>query len=633
MKKEGVRVPQQNQQGKGKKMSKRHDKGIGIAIIGILTLLVVFSLYGKGLFSIASSSNYTLSQNINLYPNSPFPLGGAITAIGQTTIYKTSSGPGGLSGVLWYVDVTLNNAGEALFGSSGTPASSIASSLNSSATASSNPIGINFGIQNESFIVPYTNSNLTIFLVGMQEKLVSFNVPSASLGNSCSGQYYGSYQGFSNVYYITCSGVNSPETDFAHDLNGFSTACSQQNNNKATTLYIQYAPGVNLGSPYTIYMICAQPTYTPYTKGGIFTPQGTVNVFYNVSVYFTNTTKSQTIYLTPSHTSGYLNNQNVFAQIVALKSSGIQVGSSQLPAVIKLNNTQSSVEYVNPLLLGSAEALSIQVQTGANGGFLANWLQNPLNVCTGTAFSGCQVTQVAVYPYNLTQNQVSQYNNQIFGDIIPQNPANFYNGNLNPVNGTYDFIARFTNSFPYYPEIQLFAKENTLGITVPNSPAPKIVGTSPNPLQDTSGGAEQQESITVQNTGTGIGNYQISGTCTNGNRQFQSQAFSIQGGQEATQSVLIQTPYNPIGSAALTSLCSFTVYSTYQPSINATGTFTEITQPLPQGQTSTVVTTIAQNQSCQQTNNCSSSIGILVIILIIVAVGVALYLILKKGRR
>ena len=608
----------------------------GIAIVGILAVVAVLILISNHtllLSSAFSTSNYTISPNINLYPNAGYPTGGAIISIGSTSIYKTSSGPGGLQGTLYYVSAVLNGAGEALFGSSGTSATNIASALNSSVTASSNPIGINFGVVNESFIIPYGNSNLSIFLIGINHMLVSYNVPTASLGNSCSGSYNSNYDGYSNVYEITCSGINNPENDFASDLNGFSTACSNQNNNKATPLYIQYTPGISSGEAYSIYMICAKPLFSQYTKGGIYSPQGTAQVFYNVSVYFTNTTQSQTIYLTPQRTSGYLNNQNVFAQIVSLQASGLQVGTAELPAVINLNNSQSSTEYVNPLLLASAVSLSLNAQTGNNGGFLSNWLQNPINICSGTIISGCQNVQVPIYPFNLTQNQASQYNNEIFGDIVPQNPANFYNGNLQPVNGTYNFVVKFPSShLPYYPEIQLFAKENTLGIVVPQTTAPpQIISVSPNPLSDTSGGAVQTVTVAVKNPGSSIGYYELSGSC--GNVQLSS-TFSIQPGSIGYEQVQVQTPYVPTNNPTLTTQCSFTVSDIYNSANSATGTFTEETAPLPAGQTSTVTTTVPQNAGCQSTNTCGANYDWIFYLIIILVLGVIAYALLKKkGKR
>lgn len=132
----------------------------------------------------------------------------------------------------------------------------------------------------------------------------------------------------------------------------------------------------------------------------------------------------------------------------------------------------------------------------------------------------------------------------------------------------------------------------------------QIINVSPQTLQDTSGGAAQTVTITAYNPSDSIGYYQISGSC--GSIQFTS-PISIQAGSQNSAQVQIQTPYVPIGSSPLTTQCNFKISEIYNPSINASSSFTEITRPLPAGQTSSVVTTTPINAGCRQGYSLNSS--------------------------
>ncbi len=540
----------------------RNNKNIGFGII-ILAIIVgaligfhnLFSLFPATSCGNVSISGVSCSQQIN----------GAITSLSQV---QTISNYPGLSGTYWLVSFVLNGQGQYL---SSFTSSQLAKAINSSYQVSNNQnINIQAKLNSQSLVIPYTASGtyLRLFkLVPIDFKFGWFS-NGAGLGTTYSQT---NQTNSSNTYSFAVSGIYA-DFDAEQIFDTYNNYCVSIG---GKTFGIQGSGLFGFISGYSLSCY-----YVGYDQAAQVYSAGSPSLSENISVSYTNSSGTTTLYLTnsrPEYSKGNL----VLAQIVGYLTGSINtyIGTTS-PMMLIINKT---AKVINPVSSTTIQSLSSIPPS--------DYQPEGISI-SGVDFPFIYNQQALQQSINYTNNQV---NNILKENLQTSNP--FYGGLVSGGNGSpYLYSINVTSNPIYYPQLQLIVNAQTLGIVIPVA-SPQILSVSPSPVEFRSGSAKTI-TFTVSNNASVTGSAYIDVFSQNGTLVSQTPDFSIPADGKATEQTIING-YNP-SLANLNEGWYAVIYSAEQNQIYHRFNFSVIIQPnCPSGMT------YYNNTDCQNeaTNN------------------------------
>lgn len=555
----------------------------GIAIVGILLLIIFIGLNSNHLLSIIPTSTCTSIPNVQCGTL----VNGVITSLSQVQV-NSNFGP--LNGEVWLVDFTLNGAGQYLAGSWTTQQLAQAVSPGSTSTQSGQ-VSIQATLSNQELVIPYSYSGTD--LIQLREENITYPFSWFSSGAGALTTCSQINQTATNPEYtFGCSGASS-DTDFANIFSAYSSQCSS---NGGYTFLVSsgsaVVAGITVSQAYTI--ACKGVTQTD--MGQIFSA-GSPRAASKVTVIYSNSTGNYPLTLTDAIPENESNN-NLFAQIYgySVGSLNTYIGTTSPTVLI---TQQGTSDILNPVSITTIQSLDT---------FQTSSLSSAGVSISGVAFNNVYSLQPFI---NGIQQQNTQVQNLIQSTVQPTNPygsmkvVGLYYVEGQPLNdpsiytgASYYGIVNVTTNPIFYPQIQLLSKAATLGIQIPVV-NPTIQSASPNPVIIQSG-STAPITFTVANNATVTGSAYIIVYASNGTQVAESPQFQV-GASSTTAQSLTLPAYNP-NMANLNEQWTATVYSSQLSSVHNSFTFGVSIKPnCPAGYT------YVNNTNCiSTTHTCTS---------------------------
>ena len=525
-------------------MTKKNNKNkIGIIFIVIILALAIYLFKGN-------LSTLSVAQQVN---------GGTVLGVSYLQFFSNFNQ---LSGVPAYlVNLVVNNGGESLQGSMpsnySTTSGSFVNNINSYSGTNyqaSNPtqqINIDTKLNSLNESIPYDYAGFHLYKYYFNNETLSYSLPNAPPGLICNS-------GETNKQtFVGCYDFSGGVSTLAPTVSGFVQTLANDCQSEYTdgtlvvantsTGFLQVL-GVNLASALYYNVTCTQPYLGEI---GIVLQPSTANYNYNVSVFFSNSTFTKTLYL--SNQNPQTNYDNIlYADVYGFENSGTGIlSTTTAPTLIQFNNGTSI--FVNDFSTATGLGEAYSQYTPAYETISASNLDlTPFGI-----ENGAYVIQNA-YPLNQLQGQINNNNKLVDNLLTPLQQSNPYSG-IQYNSGSGDANINLLNNPPVYPEVQMIAKVQTLGV-FQSITEPKIVSITPNPISFTSG-AQAQIDITVQNQQNVAGSFYGSGYC--GQTQFSIPNQNIGASGTDNVYVIIQAPPNPNLYNNEGVNCQATVYSSF----------------------------------------------------------------------
>ena len=536
---------------------RKNDK---IKIVAGLLILAVIIFF----FKINFLPNLTLSiaQPIN---------GGTILGVSYLQFFSNNNQLNGVPAYL--VNLVVNNGGESLQGTINnysTTSGSFVNNINSYSGTNyqaQNPnqqIIIDTKLNSLSESIPYDYAGYHLYKYYFNNESLSYTLPNAPFGLVCnSGET-------NDQVFAGCYDFSGGVSTLAPEVSGFIQTLANDCQNQYTdgTLVVSNSPinflktigGINLASELYYNVTCTQPYMGEI---GIVLNPSTGNYDYNVSIFFSNSTFTKTLYV--SNTNPQTNYNNIlYAQVYGVESSGQGLPTTQAPTLIEFNN--GTAEFVNEFSTATGLGEAYSQYTPAYEPISAS----NLNLQPYGIENGAYIIQNAYSLVNL-RAQINDSNKNVNNLLTPLQPSNPYAGisyNQNTATAEINLI----NNPPVYPEAQLIAKVSTLGL-FQAIVEPKIISINPLYIHFITN-SQQDITLTVQNLQDVSGSFYGHGYC--GSVDFNIPNTPIGASQTITTNpITLQSPVNNNLYNNETVNCEATIYSSfgiYNSSINFTST-------------------------------------------------------------
>lgn len=516
-------------------------KNIEILISIILILSFVF-LATKGFttFSISGSNIVGSSCTTvgSVYCSSE--VNGVVTSLSQVEV-NSSGNP--LNGMVYLVSMTLNGAGQSLFGTT----SAQLSQTTNQTVSKNEPISINAKLDSQNLVIPYYNSGTDLYITKYVP--VSFNFSWFKNGAGLLTSYSQINQTSSSYNYTFAVSGSSADTDEANIFNAYNNDCLQATNNAGhvfATSGSAIIDGIVINQAFSLscgYIASSRIANTYFSGSPMLSEK--------LTILYSNSTATHTFNLT--NTVSEQSYKNLLqAQIVSYDIGSLNTFiGTEAPTLLWFNNNKT--EFV-PF----TTTTDIQLLNNVSGSALQS---------AGISIAGVPVN--FLYQLSSFQDAINQQN---------QNVENFINEKLQSGNAYYN-IKRNDTTFCTFcqinlayvnvtqnpvliPNIQFLINAVSLGIYIPVA-KPKIVSFSPDPLKITSG---SQETLTFVSESNISGSAYIVITAPNGQKIAQSPNFYL----TAYKNVQTQIPitYQNNNLANLQVSLNATIYSTENTSNN-----------------------------------------------------------------
>ncbi len=528
---------------------KKNNKNNKIGIIAIIAILAIAIL----LIGTHGALTIAFPQQIN---------GGTILGVSYLQFFSNFNQLNGVPAYL--VNLVVNNGGESLQGtinSYSTSTGSLTNNINSYSNTNyqaSNPsqqVSIDTKLNSLSESIPYDYAGYHLYEYYYNNESLSYQLPNAPIGLICnSGET-------NKKVFVGCfdynDGITGGVSTLAPTVSGFvqtlANDCQSQYTDGVLTVQNSSTNflstlGVNLASELFYNVTCVQPYMGEI---GIVLNPSTGNYNYNVSVYFSNSTFSKTLYL--SSYNPQTNYDNIlYAQVYGVAPTGQGILTTSAPTLIQFNNGTSAFVNEFSTATGLGEAYS-QYTPAYEPITVSN-----LNIQPYGIENGAYVIQNA-YSLNNLKAQIQNNNEKVANLLTPLQPSNPYSGiQYNPSSGNAS-INLMANP-PVYPEVQLIARVSTLGLFQAVT-EPKLISINPNPVQFRTN-SETQITLTVQNLQDVAGSFYGSGYC--GSSQFSIPNTPIGASATVTtEPITVQSPVNNNLYNSEGVNCYATVYSSY----------------------------------------------------------------------
>lgn len=515
------------------------------------------NLYIIGIIFIIAVALAVLINNNHLLSISQIN-GGTILGVSYLQFFSNFNQLNGVPAYL--VNLVINNGGESLQGTINNYSSSTGSltnNINNYAGTTyqvNNPnqqINIDTKLNSLSLNIPYDYAGYHLYKYYNSFKYLSYTLPNAPLGLTCnSGER-------NNQIFVGCSDYSGGVSTLAPTVSSFVQTLANDCQNQYTDAILTVsnastgtaeAFGLNIVSALYYNVTCNQPYLGEI---GLVMNPSTANYNYNVSIYFSNSTFTKTLYLSNQNPQTNYNNI-LFAQIYGLQTTGQGISSvTSAPQLIEFLN--QTYIFVNPF--STATGLG-QVYTQYTPAYEPITASN-LNLVPYGIDNGAYVIQNA---YSLTQltGQIYNQNLQIEDLLTPLQQSNPYaNIQYNKYSG--NATLNVINNPPVYPLAQLIAKVSTLGVYQAIT-EPEIISVSPNQITFTDGSVATLN-INVQNQQNVAGSFYGNGYC--GQTTFTIPNTNIGGNSQTSVSILLQSPVNSNPNLKEYVKCQATVHSSF----------------------------------------------------------------------
>jgi hypothetical protein len=570
------------------------NKSISIVIVLVAVLALSISLYSltNGSFNFLSFASTSSNCGVSISNvQCAGEVGGTITSL-ENVYINSNFGP--LNGEVYLVNLALTGAGQYLTGSFNATASQIAKQINANATSNNQYIQINAKLNSQNLVIPYTYfSGAGLDMQKINPVIFNFSWFSdgAGLLTTCaqipqSGSFTSQY---SPTYQVSCFGPSSI-TDYNNVLSAYNGRCV--NSGGATFLVSQNKTSVFGSSVTWSSAIQVECLSLVSTQVGQVYQSGSPSIAENVSVFYSNSTFTKTLYLSSTvPTSSYDN-------ILLAQIYGYNIGSlntyigTEAPTLIVDDGTVYITNYATTQDIQSIDQISSSAYQPAIIGISGNFNY--------------------IYNLNSLQNAVSQQQNNVNAFLQSKLQSDSPYGNIQVVGANTDqqLYAGTYSGAPYYgvvnvtsspvviPEIQMIVKASSLNMQIPVA-YPKLESANPNPI-DIQSGSNNTETFSVYNNASIGGAAYIAVYAQNGTKVAQTPNFNI-GAQSTVEEPVSLFAYNPY-LANLKATWTVVAYSTENPSIQSSITFGVNVRPnCPSG------SIYVNNSNCKnEVHKCSS---------------------------